>query len=180
MSTAPAVRQARPADAARIGTVHAQAWREAYAGLLPAAEIAQWTAAKRVAMWRRVIATGIARGVYVAELNREIIGFGACADQRSPDLAAQGFKGEVTALYVLQSGQRSGAGRALMAAMARRLIAEGDRAMALWVLAANAPARRFYEALGGRAVATHRRPDLAADEVAYGWDNLEVLASRSG
>ena len=60
-------------------------------------------------------------------------------------LAQAGYSGEVPALYLLRAAQGLGTGRLLMRAAARRLIAEGDRAMALWVLATNVPARRFYE-----------------------------------
>lgn len=172
-----AVRQALPADAAAIGAVHVQCWRESYTGLLPDTEIRRWTADGRTRMWRRAIIDGTARGIYVAELGERIIGFGACADQRAPDLHARGFTGEVTALYVLRASQRHGAGRRLMAAMARRLIAEGDRAMALWVLAGNDSACGFYEAMGGRDVGRALDKDLAREEIAYGWTDLAALAA---
>lgn len=81
---------------------------------------------------------------------------------------------------MLNAHQRAGAGRLLIAALARRLIAEGDQAMALWVLRGNIPARRFYAALGGREIASHHLPDLAAEEVAYGWTDIRPLARGTG
>ncbi|MGL4312589.1 MAG: GNAT family N-acetyltransferase [Sphingomonas sp.] len=173
------IRRATPGDARRIGAVHVQAWQEAYAGLLPPNEVARWGATSRAAMWRRAIVSGTARGIYVAEIDGVIIGFGACADQRAAALDQRGYTGEITALYVLRMAQRRGAGQALMRALARRLIAEGDRAMALWVLASNAPARRFYEAMGGRVIADHGAADPRQDEIAYGWTDIGAVVARA-
>ena len=168
------VRPARLADSGRIGEIHVAAWREAYADLMPPARLAALDIAERAAMWRHQLASGTARGIAVAEQDRVIVGFASCAKQRAVGLAAAGYSGEVAAIYVLRAGQRRGAGRALMQAMARRLVAEGYRSMALWVLAANAPARRFYERLGGAVVA--ERIDGGDPEVAYGWRDLTRFA----
>jgi GNAT superfamily N-acetyltransferase len=109
----------------------------------------------------------------VAALDERVVGFASCTRQREPNLLAAGYSGEVAAIYVLREAQGQGAGRRLMAAMARRLIAEGERSMALWVLEANAPARRFYERLDGRLIA--ERTDGTDREVAYGWRDLGLL-----
>ena len=64
-----------------------------------------------------------------------------------------------------------------MRAAAGRLAAAGTRSMLLWVFDANAPARTFYEALGGVVVRTQPM-DIAGQtltEVAYGWLNLRAL-----
>jgi hypothetical protein len=54
------------------------------------------------------------------------------------------------------------------------LAARGQRQAGLWVLTDNAPARAFYEAIGGRRV--HQRIDesegWACDETAYVWDDF--------
>ena len=73
-------------------------------------------------------------------------------------------------------GRRRAAGRLLMRAMARRLIAEGERAMALWVLAGNAPARGFYERLRGMLLDAQAAEH--GGEVAYGWRDLTTLAQQ--
>lgn len=175
MSGTPAVRPARPADGRAIGRIQAQAWRETYPGLLPAEQIAAVDPVARGAMWTDAISRGIARGICVAEIDGSPIGFGACAKQRNRSLLDLGYTGEITAIYVLQAAQRRGAGGALMAALARRLIAEGDRAVALWVLTANMPARDFYARLGGEPIMVSA--DDHADETAYGWRDLEALAA---
>ena len=103
---------------------------------------------------------------FVAEHQGEVIGYGSCNDQRAGLLHARGFTGEVSELYVLRKAQRQGAGSRLMAAMARALFERGHRGYSLWVVEQNAPARQFYERLGGILIA-ERRDGLA--EVAYGW-----------
>lgn len=169
------VRPARLADAARIGAVHVAAWRETYAGLMPPSRLATLDVDERSAMWRRQLASGTARGIVVAEERGLIVGFASCARQRAPALAAAGYAGEVPAIYLLRANQGRGTGRLLLQAMARRLIAEGYRGMALWVLATNAPARAFYERLGGIVIAEKVEDGLA--EVAYGWrDVAGILA----
>ncbi|MEO5938402.1 MAG: GNAT family N-acetyltransferase [Sphingomonas sp.] len=171
------VRPARLADSERIGEIHVTAWRETYAGLMPPTRLAALDVAERAAMWRHQLASGTARGIAVAEQDGLIIGFASCARQRAAELAAAGYAGEVAAIYVLRAGQRRSAGRLLMQAMARRLIAEGYRSMALWVLAANAPARGFYERLGGVVIA--ERVDGGDAEVAYGWRDVASLITSS-
>ncbi len=173
--TAPTVRPARLADSGRIGEIHVAAWRETYAGLVPPARLAALNVAERAAMWRHQLASGTARGIAVAEQDGAIIGFASCARQRTPALADAGYTGEVAAIYVLRAGQGHGAGRLLMQAMARRLIAEGYRSMALWVLAGNVPARGFYERLGG-AIVMERTED-GLPEIAYGWRDVASLIS---
>src|SRR5207253_1919679 len=77
---------------------------------------------------------------------------------------------EIYALYVLQSHQQRGVGRALVRACARHFVRNGLFGFYLWVLKANR-ARLFYEALGGEVVGERTeklgRHDFA--EIAYGW-----------
>jgi len=171
----------RPAgldDAPAIAAIHAAAWRETYAGLLPAAMIAALTVETRLAVWTRILGdpdSGTA--VEVAEGPAGLVGFGSCGTQRSAELAADGFDGEVSAIYVLRAAQRRGTGGALMAALATHLRQSGHRAASLWVLHDNAMARRFYERLGGVVVGerAEQREQATLVEVAYGWRDLAAL-----
>jgi hypothetical protein len=54
--------------------------------------------------------------------------------------------------------------------------------MFLWVLEANAPARRFYETLGGALVRDQpiEIGGVIFTEVAYGWPDLDVLLKAAG
>lgn len=177
LSDRPVIRIATVADSDSIGAIHVAAWREAYAALMPASHLAALNAESRAAMWRQAISTGTARGVYVAVDRGVMIGFGACGHQRTSALADRGFTGEIGAIYVLRFGQRRGAGRLLMRAMARRLLAEGERGLGLWVLRDNQPARQFYERLGGVVIADRAGSPTTGDvpETAYGWRDLTGL-----
>jgi ribosomal protein S18 acetylase RimI-like enzyme len=108
--------------------------------------------------------------VRLAEQGGAIVGFSAGGKQPDESLA---YSGEIRAIYVLRQAQRLGIGRALMAATTADLLAQGHRSVMLWVLAANAPARRFYAALGGREIARReqQREGFRAVGIAYGWDD---------
>jgi GNAT superfamily N-acetyltransferase len=115
--------------------------------------------------------------VFVAEDGGRAIGFGSCGPQRNEALTRAGFGGEFGAIYVLRSHQGRGVGRSIMAALARALSAEGHGAAALWVLRDNAPARRFYERLGGIVVGEQidEQPGATLVEDGYGWRDLSIL-----
>lgn len=165
-------RRATVADAAALGVVHVQAWREAYAGLVPDVVLASLDPAQRARMWQDGLARGLA--VHLAELDGAIVGFGSSRPQRDASLP---HSGEIGALYVLRSAQRRGIGRTLMAAMARDLLARGHPSATLWVLEANTQARRFYDSLGGKPLVRReeQRDGFAAVSIAYGWEDLRVL-----
>jgi phosphoribosylanthranilate isomerase len=165
-------RRAIPTDAEALGQSHVAAWREAYTGLIPDEVLRSLDPRQRAAMWRDALAQGIV--VHLAERDNTIVGFGACGPQRDPTLPQAG---EIHAVYVLQSAQRQGVGRSLMAALARDLLAQGNCSAALWVMEGNTPARRFYERLGGREIARReqQREGFSAIGIAYGWGDLNSL-----
>jgi ribosomal protein S18 acetylase RimI-like enzyme len=166
------VRRATEADAEALGVVHVQAWREAYAGIVPDDILKALDPAQRTVMWQQVLTGAVV--VQLAEQGGVIIGFGSSGPQLDASLP---YSGEIHAIYVLQRTQRLGIGRALMAAMARDLLAQGHLSATLWVLEANQRARRFYEQLGGREVARkyQERDGFGAVGIAYGWDDVTML-----
>jgi ribosomal protein S18 acetylase RimI-like enzyme len=85
--------------------------------------------------------------------------------------------GEVSALYVLPGHQGRGLGRCLVSAVAAHLRERGMSALTIAVLAANTPARRFYQALGGREVATEMTEEAGHQlpQVVYGWPDTTHL-----
>jgi RimJ/RimL family protein N-acetyltransferase len=82
----------------------------------------------------------------------------------------------VTVLLVHPTHQRRGVGRRLVAAALSHLAREGLVPVAVECLSANIPARRLYEALGGRAVGEHRVADggTLRPSTVYGWTADEV------
>ncbi|UXN75987.1 GNAT family N-acetyltransferase (plasmid) [Devosia sp. A8/3-2] len=136
----------------------------------------------RTAMWSRILAAPGEFGcaaVIVAEDNESFVGFGSCGRQRDDALMANGFSGEFSAIYMLRSYHGRGVGRSIMSIISSELSATGHTAASLWVLRENAPARAFYEKLGGIIVGEKidERPDAGLVEDAYGWLDLSSLGS---
>jgi ribosomal protein S18 acetylase RimI-like enzyme len=176
------VQRARPEHAPTIAALHVAAWREAYTGILPDEMISALTVEVRQAWWAQLLSTPPETpggAAYLAELGGEPVGFGTCNGQRSDALAAAGFDGEISSLYVLRAAQGRGVGQAMMARMATRLQTAGYRAAGLWVLRESDVARRFYEGCGGTLLdgAAGVRRQGRFTEVAYGWPKLAMLTA---
>jgi GNAT superfamily N-acetyltransferase len=162
-----------------MAKVHIASWRETYPGMLPEPMLARMSIANEAIRWQRMLDRPGAWGgaiSFVAEQGGLVVGYGSCGEQRSRLLRARGFTGEVSELYMLRSAQRQGGGSRLMKAMAGALFERGHQGMSLWVLEQNNAARRFYEGLGGVAMA-EKRASLV--EVAYGWPDLRLLATHA-
>jgi ribosomal protein S18 acetylase RimI-like enzyme len=174
------IRRAGEDDVAALARVHVACWHESYDGLVPAALLGAFSVARGEAVWRRILREPAAFNcalVVVAELDRRLVGFGSCCSQRSAELAAAGYDGEVSSIYLLREFQRRGLGLRLMHVLASDLLARGFGSLSLWVLRDNARARAFYERCGGRVVAerTDVRENTPLPEVAYGWPSLCAL-----
>ena len=149
------VRDATLADAVAIGRIHVAAWRSAYAGLMPAAYLANIDEQHQAERWGR----GIERDprVLVSELAGEVIGFARWGDSRDAD--APPATGELIAINLHPNAWRLGAGSVLMAEALARLRAAGFREVTLWVVHGNTRARGFYEARGWCADGAEVRDD---------------------
>ncbi len=170
------IEPATVADARAIGMVHVLAWHETYRGIVPDQVLASLNPRERAAMWERVITTQ--GGVFVLREGARVVGFGCCGPNRDDSFT---YAGMFNTLYLLGHTQRQGHGRALMAAMARHLLATGRPDAVVWVAEANIAACRFYERLGGvlagRATELHEGWDMAC--VAYGWDDLSRITEAA-
>lgn len=169
------LRAASPPDAGALARVHRESWRTTYAGILPLDVIARHAGRKSEGSWRsRLFAARGLHATWIAERPGEgLVGFASCGPARE---SIEGLEAEIHALYVLQSHQRRGVGRALVRASARHFVRNGYFGFYLWVLKANR-ARLFYEALGGQEIAarTERLGRHPFAEVAYGWHDLSAL-----
>ena len=175
--TAPLIRAATAEDAETIAQIHVASWRESYAGLMPAQALSDLDVTERARLWRGILAGGPPSGaIFLLEFAREgPAGFASCGAQRSDRLRDSGYPGEFEAIYILERGQRRGGGRALMRVMARHLLAQGWGSASVWVFRDNAPARRFYEALGGLATGidgSWTTLGLTLPDMSYGWRDL--------
>jgi GNAT superfamily N-acetyltransferase len=87
--------------------------------------------------------------------------------------------GEIWSLYVRESHQRRGIGSRLVQAVAAHLAEMGMNSLLIGCLAAGAPARRFYEALGGRVVGQRGFDEdgVMLPLVVYGWTDTRALVA---
>jgi ribosomal protein S18 acetylase RimI-like enzyme len=172
------VRQAKREDSAAIARVHVASWRTTYRGLLPDDFLASLNEEHYTERWTRVIGEGSSRVFVVEEQRRssddEIVAFASCGRERAGESS---FAGELYAIYVLDSAQRQGHGRELVRAAAGALKEMKLADMIVWVLRDNAPARRFYERLGGAYVRSQPITIGSAtlEEVSYGWRSIDEI-----
>lgn len=167
------IRLATSADAHGIATVQINTWRVAYKGIIPDEVLDSLDYSVSTERWQRNLTSEKIFHYVVVGALTDVIAFasgGPCRDE------IVGYDGELYALYVLSEAQKKGLGRALIRSVARHLSNDGYRAMLIWVLRDNYPARCFYERMGGQLVAektTHIGKDLL--EVGYGWMNLDAF-----
>lgn len=173
------IRHADIGDAAEIGKVHVESWRTTYRGIVPdryldAIDEDEWSERQR----RNLTEAPDDVVSLVAEVEGQIVGWAVGGPNREPDLD---YAGELYAIYLLPGYQRSGIGLGLTVAVARWLTDAGMESMAVWVLAKNHQARRFYEALGASYCQEREVEIGGADlaEVAYGWSDLSRLETLS-
>jgi ribosomal protein S18 acetylase RimI-like enzyme len=159
------VRDARMEDAAVIAAIQVAGWKIAYRGILPDRALAELDVTQREARWREILAGSTSREI-VAEEDGIVRAFLSDGPVRDADAPA-GVR-EIYALYADPDAWGRGFGRALWTELESRLRETGCREVTLWVLEANARARRFYESLGFvRDGATQSKPDLEATECRY-------------
>jgi ribosomal protein S18 acetylase RimI-like enzyme len=164
------VREATRADAAAIARLHLDNWRTAYRGIVPDDLLGGITAVSRFLHWDGVLADPEgAEFVYVAEdAGGRLLGIASGGPQLGDE---PHYRGELYVLHVRSEAQGRGAGRALMRAVAARLAADGITTLLVWMLRENAPARRFYTALGGQFV--REQPAMFEGvmlmDAGYGW-----------
>jgi GNAT superfamily N-acetyltransferase len=120
-------------------------------------------------MWRDIIGARDIRFVAVAETDdATVVGFASCGPNRVPD---PNYPGELYAIYLLQEHRGSGFGRMLFETVRAYLHGQGLTPFQLWVVAGNHSAEAFYEALGGKRVASQPGTLRGAEirEHAYGF-----------
>lgn len=164
------LRLATRQDAAAIARVNVATWRATYRGIVPDAYLESLSAARLEETFAELLADrSSGRFDVVADDPTEgVVAYAAGGPQRAAD---GHYTGEIYGLYVLPAFQGRGLGRRLLIEVASRLREERYAAFLVWVVAANRPARRFYEALGGRWLRERSREigGVPLSEVGYGW-----------
>jgi GNAT superfamily N-acetyltransferase len=124
------------------------AWRWAYAGILPDEHLAALTIDAQAAGWRaRFAAPGSPDGwVFVAADGDRVVGVAGAEPSRDADATAT--TGELAMLYLARDHLGRGLGRALHDRALDALREAAFTRATLWVLEANARGRGFYEHVG--------------------------------
>jgi GNAT superfamily N-acetyltransferase len=165
------IRELTAADGPAIAEVRRASWQAAYAGIIRQSLLDQATARPtwqvQPARWRHTL-------VAVPDGMPGLVGYASFGPERSiqafptitprasvpaaagrppaaPGLTEAGLAGqvgEVYALYVAPDWWSTGTGRSLMSRAVAALTDAGYERAVLWVLEANARARRFYERAG--------------------------------
>jgi len=172
------IRIASAEDSLAIAQVHVETWQDAYKGIVSNKFLADIRVERRAARWlERLSADSEQRPlIFVADILGEVVGFVSGGKTRQPDLP---FDAELYALYVKPSRQRGSVGRHLTRALVDELIARNFNGLLIGVLEANAPARRFYESIGGHPAGGQ---SLAIggelySEVFYGWTSIQDVTA---
>jgi GNAT superfamily N-acetyltransferase len=170
------LRRGRPSDAYDIVRINADAWREAYAGIVPDDVLDAIDVDVRARRYEQRMAEDRTHETLVATRDGRVVGYVYYGPYRNGE-SLDPSVGEVCAIYVEPGSWGTGAGRVLMDGALERLTALGYPEIRLWVLEANEPARGFYAHLGfrpdgGRSAFPVRRPDgtvVDLPEVRYAW-----------
>jgi GNAT superfamily N-acetyltransferase len=166
-----ALRAATVADAAASAAVELRSWRACYRGILPDRVLDGMDLAGRVAAHRRL--TGERDGLHLVATDTthgDVVGFCHAGPARRPGPWAW----EVYTIYLEHHARWHGIGRDMFERVFLWTRAQRPPSLIVWVLEANHHARRFYEAMGGRAA--HTTPSAvgghAVIEQAYVWDRV--------
>jgi len=176
MKAMPVLRPARIDDALAMAHVHVDTWRTTYVGTVPDEHLANLSYERCQAGWIEHLSNPQSEEcTFVVETQSgQIVALASGGPLRD---ALAGFDGELYVIYVLKSFQGMGYGRLLITEVARDLASRGYHSLVIWVLKDN-PACRFYERLGGRAVA-EKVVGIGGKQlmdVAYAWADLAVFS----
>src|ERR1700747_1252983 len=160
------IRRAKASDAESVASTHDEAWRNAYQGIIPGAELDKLISRRGPAWWE----SAIRKGSRVALLVFGDRGGGYCKYGRNRARSLT-YDGEIYELFLRPEFQGLGFGRRLFTSARRDLAQSGLRSLVVWALSDNDPAVEFYRALGGRAIArsSERFGQKTLDKVAFGW-----------
>lgn len=149
--------------------MHVESWRTTYKSILPKEFLMNLSYKRREQFWETSIPEG---NVFVAENDEgKIVGFASGGIERGGKY--EGYKGELTSIYILKEYQGRGIGKQLLKAVIKGIVKLGINTMLVLVLEDN-NSNLFYEATGGKKIGEVEieiaRKKL--NELVYGWDNI--------
>jgi GNAT superfamily N-acetyltransferase len=162
------IRTALSKDAVEIARIHVEAWRDAYAALLPPEYLARMDPRIEAARWNRAAGSRL-ENTLVADADGEVAGYAIIGPARGQQTQPAG---EIYALYVETDWREQGVGRALVEAAFDRFRKRGLGEAVIWCLEGNFAARGFYQRCGGKLLPRSKVEDVGGmtlPVVGYGW-----------
>lgn len=170
-------RRAQAKDAEAVALLHARSWRENYRGSFTDAFLDGDLAGERLRVWQeRLGAPPANQFVELAVEGASLGGFVCAYGAHDPEWGSF-----IDNIHVAAASSRSGIGSSLLRHAGAWLgLHYPDLGVYLWVLEANARARRFYEHLGAQnsgvtTMETHGRAIVRSCR--YTWRSAESLAA---
>ena len=161
------IRPAIKTDLPGIASLHLRSWRDAYAGILPAAFLGDPLEREFTGYWRDVSIQS--QDVVLVAEEDGLCGFIAIWCRPMP---------YIDNLHVKPSFRSKRIGTALLISAAEKLLARGHKTAFLWVFKSNHKAVRFYERMGG-IVAEKAPQDIfgySIPSLKIEWKNLATLS----
>lgn len=166
-----AIREAEDRDAEGIARAHTESWQTSYRGILPDTVLDRIDVGQRVETRKKILRDRSVFQLVAYDLTHgDIVGF--C--DAGPSRRHVPFAGEVYAIYLMHHAKRHGLGQEMWQQVSKHFREHGMASMIVWVLDNNHHARRFYEAMGGRAASRlqSRVGGFPVTELSYVWDRL--------
>jgi ribosomal protein S18 acetylase RimI-like enzyme len=160
------IRSSTEADSERLASLHRDAWRYAYAGIIPGVALERMIARRGPGWWQRLHFGG--GQALVVALDQDLAGYATLGRGRMPGRPPCG---EIYELYLRPEFQGVGLGRRLFGEARHRLSAAGLARLMVWSLAENAIGCRFYRAMGGRECGRtqERIGGVRLEKIGFAW-----------
>lgn len=170
-----AIRTAKAQDADDLADVHDTAWRFAYRGILPGAELERIISRRGPQWWARAVARRVP--IVVLEAGGRVRGYVTYGASR---MRALPYRAEIYELYIQPEYTGIGFGRRMFRTVQDRLSRRGHEQLVVWCLEENADGCAFYERLGGKVVASANEPFESAQvaKLAFAFDRRAVPRVR--
>src|SRR3974390_1866035 len=162
------IRRAKMSDAPDVAETHDEAWRSAYRGIIPGAELEKLINRRGPVWWDSAIRKG--SRITLLQFGDKVAGYANYGRNRARSLP---YDGEIYDVSLRPECQGLGFGRRLFTAARRDLAQSGLKSLIVWALSENETAVEFYRALGGKPVArsSEKFGARVLDKVAFGWSS---------
>lgn len=152
------IRNATIIDAPMITTIHIDAWRTAYKGIMPDAYLDELSIESKTKQWTKALSSDDLGINLVIEHDGIIVGFCVFAPARDTDLKGQSA-GELVALNIIPKYWNKGFGSMLIESVIKESKKQKWQSLYLWVLQKNVRAKKFYQSKGFVTDATEKLDD---------------------